>query len=364
MIYEILAFFIYPGLLFTAVIGMFFEWVARKTTAKFQHRVGPPLLQPFYDFVKLISKDIIIPQAASRTMFILAPLISLAAVATVVMLIPIAGPQPVFGFAGDIIVIIYLFAMMAIATILCGSSSGNPFGAVGASREMTLLLSLELPLVVAVLVPVLAAGSLNMGQIVSSQMAGGMFALQYPFAAIAFILAMQAELGKLPFDQAEAETEIVDGVYVEHSGGLLGINRLAYDMKLFAMISWCVAMFFGGAVSAVVAGVTIPAVIIHLIKAILILVVVAAIAGITARVRVGQAFKFFWAVVTPLALIDLVRAMHLNIYLTYGIIAVLVAFVLIYVYKATKYRGIAKAIRRALDFTVRAYTKKYGSKGK
>jgi len=182
--------------------------------------------------------------------------------------------------------------------------------------------------------------------------------LQYPFAAIAFILAMQADLGKLPFDQAEAETEIVDGVFVEYSGGLLGISRLAYDMKLFAMISFCVAMFFGGAVPIVVAGITIPAVITLLIKAAIILVVVVAIAGITARVRVGQAFKFFWAVVTPLALIDLVRALGLNIYLTYGIIAVLVAFILFYVFKATKYRGITKAIRRAIDFTVRAYTKK------
>jgi formate hydrogenlyase subunit 4 len=361
MIYDtlalIFAFFIYPGLVFTVVIGMFFEWVARKTTAKFQHRVGPPLIQPFYDFVKLISKDIIIPQRASRSMFILAPLISLAAVTTVVMFIPIAGPQPIFSFAGDIIVIFYLFVMMSTAIILSGSSSGNPFGAVGASREMTLLLSLELPMIIAVLVPVIAIGSLNMLQIVNAQISGGWFVLQYPFAFIAFLLAMQADLGKLPFDQAEAETEIVDGVYVEYSGGLLGISRLAYDMKIFAMISFFVAMFIGGAVPLVVAGVTIPAVIMLLIKAAIILIVVAAIAGITARVRVGQAFKFFWGVVTPLALIDLVRVLGLNIYLTYAIIAVLVAFILIYIYRATKYRFVTETFRKAIDRSKTAYTK-------
>jgi NADH-quinone oxidoreductase subunit H len=301
MLDVLLHFLIYPGLVFTAIIGWFFEWIARKLTARFQNRVGPPIYQPFIDFIKLISKDMLIPSASGRTMFIMMPMVAFASVLVLTMLIPIISSEPIFGFVGDVIVIMYLLIMIGIATMLCGSSSANPFGGVGASREMLLLISFELPLIISILTVVIEADSLEMREIITSQ-AGGVFALTAPLALVAFFLAMQAELGMLPFDQAEAETEIVDGVFVEYSGGLLGINRLTHDMKLFVMTSLCVALFFGGPVSWF----GMPCIVGHLIKCIILLAVVALIATVTARVRIAQAFKFFWVIVTPIALVNLI----------------------------------------------------------
>ena len=138
-------FLIYPGLLFLSAIGAFLSWFDRKVTARVQFRKGPPVLQPFYDFFKLILvKETILPKHGSKIAFLAAPVFAVfgATMAGVFILLPLFSINT--GFKGDIIVIFYLLTIPSLVYILGALASGNPLASVGGSREMKLILSYEL----------------------------------------------------------------------------------------------------------------------------------------------------------------------------------------------------------------------------
>ncbi len=148
---------IFPGFLFTLIVGMIASWIARKVSALVQWRVGPPLLQPFYDVAKLMGKEILIPQEANRTVFVMAPLVGMAGVLLLsTMLGVVALTQTVF--VGDVIVAIYLLILPSLALILGSSASASPHASLGTSREMKLVMSYELPLVMALIVVLIKTG--------------------------------------------------------------------------------------------------------------------------------------------------------------------------------------------------------------
>ena len=144
---------IFPGFLFCFVAGLLLCGIDRKLVARMQKRVGPPVLQPFYDFFKLCGKETIIPTAASKTTFLAAPIVGFAALVVIQLFIPIRGftPFAVLGDIADVIVILYLLLIPAIATIMGGAASGSPYAGVGLSREMVTIISCELPLVLVLL---------------------------------------------------------------------------------------------------------------------------------------------------------------------------------------------------------------------
>ena len=127
---------IFPGFLFCFVAGLLLCGIDRKLVARMQKRVGPPVLQPFYDFFKLCGKETIIPTAASKTTFLAAPIVGFAALVVIQLFIPIRGftPFAVLGDIADVIVILYLLLIPAIATIMGGAASGSPYAGVGLSR--------------------------------------------------------------------------------------------------------------------------------------------------------------------------------------------------------------------------------------
>ena len=143
---------IFPGFLFCFLAGMLLCGIDRKLVAKMQKRVGPPILQPFYDFFKLCGKETIVPAAASKTAFLAAPLVGLAALVVIQLFIPIFSFSAFSGMA-DIIVILYLLLIPALATIYGGAASGSPYAGVGLSREMVTIISCELPLVLILWAP-------------------------------------------------------------------------------------------------------------------------------------------------------------------------------------------------------------------
>ena len=144
---------IFPGFLFCFVAGLLLCGIDRKLVARMQKRVGPPVLQPFYDFFKLCGKETIIPTAATKTTFLAAPIVGFAALVVIQLFIPIRGftPFAVLGDIADVIVILYLLLIPAIATIMGGAASGSPYAGVGLSREMVTIISCELPLVLVLL---------------------------------------------------------------------------------------------------------------------------------------------------------------------------------------------------------------------
>ena len=299
---------VFPGFLFVFVCGLLLAGIDRKILARMQKRVGPPLLQPFYDFFKLMGKETIIPDAANRVVFRAAPLAALASLVVTMNFVPIFSFSS-FSFSADIILIIYLLTIPAVSLIVGGSASGSPYAGVGISREMVTMISYELPLILVLLAVAKKAGNdafcFSLSGIVSWQQATvtGIAHWSLIPAAIALLLVIPAEVGTQPFDTAEAETEICEGPLVEYSGAPLGIFKLNSAIKMFVMTSLFTCLFFGGIDTGIVA---LNALILFAIDAGLTVLCMTFIHAITARLKIEHLFKFYWTIVSALALLSLI----------------------------------------------------------
>lgn len=293
------------GFVFTAIMGMLASWIDRKVTARVQWRVGPPLLQPVWDILKLLGKETVIPRGCSRTTFLLSPLMGLAAVTLVstILWVNLLGWEE--GFAGDLLVVIYFLMVPSISVIMGGFASRNPIASLGASREMKLMLGDELPFIFAILVPVIQGqGIIKLSQFLTYQNNYGMVVgtVSGALALIVAIIAMQAKLTLIPFDIPEAETELMGGPFVEYSGPPLAIFKLTRMMMLFTLPMLLVLLFFGG-------------VNFHgwnilwsILKYVLFLVLITLIRNTNPRLRIDQALKFLWFRLSILGIIAVVLA--------------------------------------------------------
>ena len=290
----------------TLIWGLLLRWVDRKVTARVQWRVGPPVYQPLADIVKLLGKENLMPATARGTGFLLAPLIALAASAVAAAVLWSAAVRPGGAFLGDLIVVIYLLAVPAVMLILGGSASGNPHASVGASREMKLLFSYELPMLLAMMVAVARTGwSFQFGELIAAQQASApvAFSISGALALIVAVLCVQAKLGQVPFDLAEAECEIMSGVYVEYSGPSLAYWLMTRAM-LLALLPLLLILVFWGGLSLTVLGVLSFAG-----KYVLLVALVTLMRNTNPRLRIDQTVKFFWFVLAPLAAVAVALAL-------------------------------------------------------
>lgn len=304
--------FIFPGFLFCFIIGLLFAGIDRKIVARMQNRIGPPIIQPFYDFFKLMGKETIVPRAAAKHVFLLAPYFGLASLVTVSLFIPIFK-FTAFSTVADLIVILYLLTIPAVALIVGGSSSGSPFAGVGISREIVTMVSYELPLVIVFLAIGKKVGmsvnggmiTFSMGKIVEYQAEHGPLVASWSMipAFLSMLMVLPCKIGSLPFDVAEAEVEICDGPLVEYSGMPYGIFKLNYGIKMFIMASLFVTLFLSGAGTGFI---VIDVIIQVLIALLVIILTVSLLRAVTARIKVEQLLKFYWTYPTALAIISLV----------------------------------------------------------
>lgn len=306
MIYIYIFYFLFFGFLLTAIIGLLASWIDRKVTAKVQYRVGPPLLQPLIDIVKLLGKETLIPAGSSKITFLMAPVIGFASVILVSTLLWINNIYPAKSFLGDLIVVLYLLVIPSISIIMGGFASRNPLASLGASREMKLILSYELPFILAVLVTVIKSGfTFRLGEILTFQAQNGAFVRSWSgtLALIVAIICMQAKLALVPFDIPEAETEIAGGPLIEYSGSGLAIYRLMKNMLMFTVPFFLIIVFIGG---LRLDG-------IHLLYGVLkyigLVALMTVIRNTNPRVRIDQAVKFFWGPVTIIAIIAIILAL-------------------------------------------------------
>ena len=297
-----LEFLLFPGLLFTAVAGLLTSWVDRKVTALVQMRVGPPFLQPFYDIRKFFIKETCVPEGGAIGMFLVAPLIGLAAVTLASMILWRSLLDSEVTFVGDLIVLIYLLAMPALGVILGSFASRNPLASLGGSREVKLMIAYELPLVLVVLVPVIQANSIRLGDLLTQP--APVTTLSGVLALLLGITCMQAKLTIVPFDMPEAETELSGGVFIEYSGPPLAMFKLTRAMMLFTMPVFLAVLFFGGLISG--PG-WLPKVIGFLVWFLLVAITVV-LRNTTPRLRTDQAVRFFWGPVSLLAVLAIVLA--------------------------------------------------------
>ena len=306
---------IFPGFLFCFVIGLLLCGIDRKLVARMQKRVGPPILQPFYDFFKLMGKETIIPAQANRTVFLVAPLIGLAALVIIQMFIPVFSFSAFSGMA-DIIVILYLLLIPALAAIMGAAATGSPYAGVGLSREMVVIISCELPLVLVLLSVAKTVGDamgtglcFSISEIAAYQAVNGSLITKLSMipAAIAFMMVIPGETGNHPFDAAEAETELCEGMLAEYSGAPLGVYKLSHAVKMLTLTSLFVALFLGGIGTGIV---IVDAIIMVALCVVLTAVCISLVHAITARLKIEQIFKYYWTVVSGLALLSLVLAWY------------------------------------------------------
>ena len=302
---SIFMFLIFPGFLFTAAVGLLSTWVDRKVTARVQYRVGPPLFQPLYDFLKLLGKETLVPEYGNRVLFLVAPIIGLVGVSLVSSILWIANLAD-FSFVGDLIVVVYLLILPSLAVILGGLSSGNPLATTGASREMKLILAYELPFLISLATVILKSGfTISITEIMRYPAIGSVSGILVFLIAL---LCVQAKLGFVPFDVAEAETEIMGGPYIEYSGVPLAVFKLTQAMLLFTLPVYLITIFWGGMQFSGIG------ILWAVLKFVLILVLIVVIKNTNPRVRIDQALKFFWMYATPLGIVAFILALIGQVY--------------------------------------------------
>ena len=302
--------------------GLLYKGIDRKIVAHMQGRVGPPIRQPFLDVIKLMSKENIVPKHAVRWLFNAAPLICLASSVMLLLYVPWGGIDAILEGHGDLILILYLFAIPSIAMVAGGFASSSPFAAVGAQREVVTMISYELPLAVIIIgiawkLSGIGGDVFSMAFITAHPIwenDGLLGLIGIVMLLLSMIIVAPGELAKIPFDVAEAETEIAEGLTVEYSGRNLAMFYMADGVKIFAFSALIIALFFPYGIASLLSlnGViaSIADFLFFLLKVFIVMLFsVTLIRAGVARLRITQVVTGYWVTITLIALIGLVLLM-------------------------------------------------------
>jgi NADH-quinone oxidoreductase subunit H len=310
LVKTLLYLFVYPGLLFLFLYSTFCEWFDRKLYARLQNRIGPlhtgrsGLLQPIADFIKLLAKEDVVPDAADKGMFRALPIVGLAIVMTAAMYLPVwhFDLTGVWfnSFPGDLIVVLYLLSLPTLIFFLAGWHSTNFFSAIGGARVLTMLFGYEVPLFLAVLSPAILAGTWRLAEISAFYQARPLLLLPNIIGFFVSLVCLQSKLERTPFDIPHAETEIVGGIFTEYSGKKLALFRLMADIELVVGSGLIAAVFLGG-----FPGGLIPGFIWFVLKTLIVVSLLSLMRAVTGRIRVDQVVSFAWHWLAPLAVLQL-----------------------------------------------------------
>src|SRR3989440_4839223 len=295
-----------------AVIGMvtYVTLLERKFAARMQSRIGPYYvgwphgwLQPIADALKLMMKEDIVPRAADRWVYNLAPLAFLVPCILVFATIPFA---PGLGVADLNIGVLFFLAVSALEIVglfMGGWGSNNKYALLSAMRAVNQIISYDLPFIFAALVPVVLAGSLQMSAIVEAQrglwFVGAWYVLG-PLAFLAFLVATLAAENRVPFDILEAESELVAGFRVEYSGMKFSLIMLGEYAHMIGTSFLGALLFLGGWLGP---GPEWLGPVWFLGKALLVFLVVTWVRWSFVRIRVDQILAISWKLLLPATLV-------------------------------------------------------------
>ena len=300
-------------------VGFLYKGLDRKLAARLQGRIGPPLRQPVLDVVKLLAKENIVPGTAIPWLFRAAPFLAFVAATTALLYLPVGSLRPVLSGYGDLVLLLYLLAVPALAMALGGFSSGSPYAVVGAQREIVMMMSYEFPLAIAAVGIAWRLATLGLSPAFSlaTIAANPLWGLVGPlgwvgllFLFLALLAVTPAELSKIPFDIPEAETEIAGGLLVEYSGANLALFYLADVIKTVVIAALVVALFIPHGIAAPlgVAGLggQVLDLLFFLVKLFgVIFIAVTVVRVAFARLKVDQVARFYLLPTTLLALAGL-----------------------------------------------------------
>lgn len=286
--------------------SIFLIWYERKMYSRFQDRLGPNrigpfgLFQTFADMGKIFTKEMITPIGIDKVPYNLAPVVSVAAVLLMWAIIPFAPTIVGVPLAVGLLYVVAVGGFGELAIMLAGWSSNNKYALMGGFRAMAMLVSYEVPMVMALLIPALLAGSMNLMDIVNAQDVA--FIFMAPVAALIFFITIIAESGRAPFDFIEAESEIVAGINVEYSGLKFGFFYVAEFLHAFTASMLFSTLFLGGFRGPFVDQVPLLGIVYLLIKTFAVYYFSILFHGALPRFRTDQMLDFNWKVLAPSAL--------------------------------------------------------------
>ena len=298
----------------------------RKVAARIQLRIGPDrvgpfgLLQPADDAVKMLFKENVAPAGRDRLLYLIAPSIAAIAAFTAFGVIPVNGSQdsisdqPLhWNIAHLNVGLLFVLAVTSLGVysiFLGGWAANSKYSLLGALRSSAQLISYEMAVAFALMGVVILSGSLDLERVVEQQQASHWFVLMQPLAFVLYFIGALAETNRLPFDMAEAETELVGGYHTEYSGMKFGLYFLGEYINMITVCSIATVMFLGGWLSpiTVVPFTWVPGVLWFFLKVFLLLFVMMWIRWTLPRLRYDRLMEVGWKVLIPASLVWLILA--------------------------------------------------------
>jgi NADH-quinone oxidoreductase subunit H len=236
----------------------FLTYFERKIIGAMQNRIGPNrvgpkgLLQPFADVIKLLIKEIVVPNKSNRFLFIIAPMLSLIPALATWAVIPIFPGFVISDLNAGLLYVLALTSLGVYGVILAGWATNSKYALLGAMRSAAQIVAYEIAMGFALVGVLMAGGSLNLGDIVEAQQGGVLSWFWLPLLPlfVVYFVSGVAETNRAPFDVAEGESEIVAGFHVEYSGAAFAMFFLAEYANMILIAALTAVMFLGGWESA------------------------------------------------------------------------------------------------------------------
>jgi NADH-quinone oxidoreductase subunit H len=307
----ILEIVIFPGLVSIAILGALLGWLERKLTARVQLRIGPlysspagGILQMFADIIKLLFKELSIPDGADKFFFIMSPVTALIIGAALIGLIPFAPGIQIANIQVGLPVFLAIVTLSPTLVLLAGWSANSKFPFIGGLRALFQQTAYEIPLWLSTLGVVMVAGTLSLTGIVQYQQTNGWLIVPQLLGAVLFIVTSTAEMERLPFDLPEAESEIMMGWQAEYPGPLFMLVQGPAFVKLYAFSALFTTIYLGGYLGPA----PIPPLVWFFAKTLLIIVLIMLFRSTFPRVRIDQLLRQGWTTLLTLSIINIIIA--------------------------------------------------------
>jgi len=305
---------VFPGLLSIAILGALLGWLERKLTARVQLRVGPlyaspagGILQMFADIIKLLFKELTIPDGADRFFFIMSPVTALIIGAALLGLIPFAPGIQIANIEVGLPVFLAIVTLSPTIVLLAGWSANSKFPFIGGLRALFQQTAYEIPLWLSTLGVVIVTGTLSLTGIIEYQQNSGWLIVPQLLGAFLFLVTSTAEMERLPFDLPEAESEIMMGWQAEYPGPLFMLAQGPAFVKLYAFSALFTTIYLGGYLGPA----PIPPIVWFFLKTILIITLIMLFRSTFPRVRLDQLLRQGWTTLLTLSIANIIIAYFL-----------------------------------------------------
>jgi NADH-quinone oxidoreductase subunit H len=290
---------IFPGLIFAVPAAWFYLWVERKSVALMQGRIGPPFMQPFYDFVKLLGKDPLPRPGIAGVIMRLWPLLAVSSAAGAVALLPVL---PAYGgFSGDLILLLGLLELPSMCIIAAGFSSRSIFSEIGSAREAVLSVSYNIVFLAAILSIAAAQHTFRLESLAQRHESPLLW-----LGIVALLVCLPAKLHLNPFSLPNAEQEIYSGPMIEYAGSELAMWELSHGLEWVAAVGLVATLIAPHIALGWLAALVFVAI------SCFIVLLLSALAAATARLAIDTTVRFYWQCTLIFAVLAVSSAIYMR----------------------------------------------------